>query len=199
MTPPEADSMIAQADWLNFIAQVVDSLAWPIVTAAGVWIMRGELAKLLSKISSVSIGNATATFDQTLDRAAETLASVTHEPSGVESERSPRLSNLIELAGIHPRAAVMDAWLDVESAARELISKRQLGSGKSPQRPFYNIQRILEKTDLLNSEEISGFRELRMARNRVAHETSFHITPDQAERFVRISDKLVDSIKSANK
>lgn len=61
--------------WLEFIASVVGSVAWPIAAVAIAVLFRKQIAALLNKIRTLTLGDAVVDFSEKLDKvetAAET-------------------------------------------------------------------------------------------------------------------------------
>jgi hypothetical protein len=55
-------------NWLDFIAAIVKSIAWPLVVAFGIFTFRRQLGKLLSSLSELSVSKEglKGKFDQRL-------------------------------------------------------------------------------------------------------------------------------------
>lgn len=101
---------------LQFVAAIVNSLAWPAVVMVAVIVLRPELADVFHRIQSLEWTGtkATATFSrlavyEKMVEAAARDAGATPDPAVAKSEMT-EFSVLEALASAAPRQAVIDAW-----------------------------------------------------------------------------------------
>ena len=182
--------------WLDFFANITASLAWPIVVLVIALKYRTHIVATLNNLKSVRFGGAEATFDRDLQQATEKAKALEPSSSEIEQANQDRTNELVKMSATSPSGAIIEAWKDVEQAAREMVESSGLPLNNLPSRPYYSLQVFLSKNALLPKAEIETFRELRMIRNRAAHPSEHDVTVDQARRYVLLADRLVDAIKT---
>ncbi len=182
---------------LDFFASIIDSLAWPIVILIIILIFRAHLISALKNLKSVKYGDAEATFERELAEATFTAQALETPEIETAKENTARINELIEMASTSPTGAIIEAWKDIEKAARDVVEKSGLPLASTPSRPYFNLQNFLSDHNLLPKAEIDTFRELRMIRNRAAHSNDFDISSDIARRYINLADRLIDAIKTS--
>jgi hypothetical protein len=159
-------------DWLTFISNVIDSLAWPSVVVVILFLLRKELPNIAKLIRKFKYGDLEVEFGESAKVVKEKSATALPEPSpnarlsgGSLQEQRDRLSFLSELA---PRSAILESWLQIESSAVDLIRKKGLDSFRSLPGPT-RLRDHLRNTGILNEEQLLVFEELRKLRNEAVH------------------------------
>ena len=115
-------------DWLQFIASIIDSLAWPGAILAAVILLRRPLSALLPLLRRLKYKDFEVEFDRKVRKLREeAVAALPPLPKTVPSQ-IPEETALIELVSVAPRAAVLESWLLVESAARRVLAAERLGT-----------------------------------------------------------------------
>lgn len=171
-------------DWKQLIASIVGDLAWPIVVLVIAFVLRRHIAGLLPNLKWLKYKDFEAAFGEQLTQAEkevpehELLASVS---VGDEAHRYHRLAEM------SPNAAVMEAWLPVETALTNVARHHgyEVTRGRSA---LYFIKNLGSK-DILSPPLISLLRDLRGLRNAAAHAIDEReISTDQALRFKELAD-----------
>lgn len=177
-------------DWLTFTAKLVDALAWPAVVFFVFLVLRKPLLGLLPQVRKFRFKEFEAEFDRGITeiqaRMADELPLEAAELPAPESIEI-RLGNL---ASIAPSAAVMEAWKQVEAAAKLLISSHGHSIDYQVSAPYSLIERTLGRGDLIEPKKVKIFRELRQLRNKVAHADQYEPTADQAVEYVHAAMAL---------
>jgi hypothetical protein len=166
---------------LDFIAALVKALAWPVAAIVIAMIFHRQISALLSRIRKGKIGPAEFEFEQEVQELAEqTSAQLQSQQVG-----SPTVS----LATTNPRAAILEAWLGVESAIHRLAYNRELPA-PSAQRSPLSIIRAVEKAGVLPGEDVALFNDLRVLRNRATHDAEFSPSPESVIKYVQLARGL---------
>ena len=175
-------------DWLTFIAKIIDSLAWPGVVCFGIWFFHEKIGSLLPRLRKFKHNNTELEFSEGVKGLEHEVDKPNELPARpVENEALERqYDNLFLLAQLSPRAAVMEAWLKVESAAARAavraypeLEKRQL---RGPAQPL----RLLEGK-VLSKHEAKQISELRRLRNLAAHDEDFDLDGHPVEAYIDIA------------
>ncbi|TKE95945.1 hypothetical protein [Vibrio kanaloae] len=114
----------------------------------------------------------------------------------MNNEAHERYDFLLKLADISPRSAVLEAFWEVEHASASTISKlsteQSAHGGKSP----LSMQKQLSEL-ALTKNEVKMFNQLRVLRNKAAHDRDFNLHGMPIEAYVDLSLSLANRISLA--
>jgi hypothetical protein len=177
-------------DLLTFIAEIVKASAWPVATFAIAILFRKQFRDLLARIRKGKVGSAEFEFEQEVRGLSEEAPEALLPPTPVAP---PTLS----LATTNPRAAILEAWLKLESAAHRLAYNNHLPSPSAP-RSLTSILRSLEKSGLLQFEDVALFNDLRVLRNQATHDADFSPSPESVIQYVQLAQALKERMDRAS-
>lgn len=178
------------------LVELVKALAWPIAAIWLGYIFRGEIRKLLSRMSHFRYKDIEAKFGEDLTKAeAEVaIAQAAHEPKLPPPETLSMLDQLRRIAEVSPRAAIMEAWVLVESAAAEA----GLVAGSTiPRTSPRMIMDYLARSGSLPESSLPLVERLRHLRNKAAHLPDFALSQEEAERYLELAVKSAEIIREA--
>ena len=181
--------------WREFIADVIDSLAWPAALVAVVYILRAELKGALRTLQSLKLKykDLEAEFRRTVDEA-QSLADEGQLPKVGEITGDIELVNLVELARISPRSAVIEGWLRVSHELRALGERHgvtQTGPG------LRSIARPLQDQGIVSDAVFELIENLGKLRNQAAHlEEKFQIEPEDASRYIELAERVAAVLRA---
>jgi hypothetical protein len=171
------------------IVALISAVVWPIAAIWIAYLFRGEVRGLASRVSHLKYKDMEATFERELKAAevkAEAIPSQT--PAALPSpDLMSRLEGLQRIADISPRAAIMEAWILIESAAG------QAGFAQGAARPRINPMLFVDwliKSGKLPAGSIELVEALRNLRNQAAHLPNFSINRDEADRYLKLAVKI---------
>jgi hypothetical protein len=183
-------------DWFQFTASVISSLAWPAVVLAVVILLRRPLAGLLPLLRRFKYKDLEVEFDREVRELRDEAAVALRPLSAAAPPKLPEQGSLLQLASVAPRAAVVEAWLLVESAARRAIEVR--GVGRETEQPVSGPQltRALMQTEALDNAARAVFDRLRMLRNQAGHSPHFAIGEESAREYAELALALVRRLEA---
>lgn len=164
---------------LEFLASIINSLAWPMLVGFCVYILRVPAGKLIARISKFKYGELEAEFREVLDDI-KPIESKVSERAQLEQRESISI-DLEELADVSPRAAVMEAWILVEKATAEFCEAHDL----PPRISYQGLFRASKEKNLDIEHLQTAYQEMRLLRNKAAHASDFDIKPGTARDYVR--------------
>jgi hypothetical protein len=183
-----------------FIVAIVQTLTWPVTIVIIVYLLRDRLRDALSRLAEVSFPGGSVKFGEKLEElkatSNEVIASQRAEiplapdiplTNGESSDRR-------KIAVTFPEAAVVDAYRDVESAVRDAARSVDI---------FVDRENIMSVVGKLNGREVIGsdlliyFRELRELRNQAAHSSASKITSQQAIDYIDQCNVFTSALTSA--
>lgn len=180
-------------DLLTFIAKLVESLAWPAVVIAIVFIVRERLPELVTALRrlkykdlELEFETSTAAIEKKSEEAIPTATKVIEIAGATEEDVRSRLA---QIADISPRSAILEAWLLVERAAVDVIQKRGISDLKSMPGPM-RLRDHLRKGGLLTEPLMGLFEELRYLRNEAVHVSDAQFTLQAVANYIRVAIKM---------
>lgn len=150
-------------DWMQFVAALTSSLAWPLAVAVLGLAFRGALIELLDKIRTLKYGEWQIDLEQQLRKVEAGLAE-----SPVATASEPPSEEAVELATISPDLVMLQAWSGVERALDSLMLRLEWKLAPQNNRPIIKMQ-LLRERRLIDELTYSTFVRLMKIRNQVAH------------------------------
>lgn len=169
-------------DAATFTVQMVRTLAWPAVVGFVFWNVRGHVGSLIANIRQLRWKEAEVTFGKELDRVEDEL------PPPVEAIGRLEVQELAAEAQLPPAYIVQQAWLRVERALNEPLTKKGIKTGP--------VAHLISRPDLpLTSAERKTLEELRVLRNRAVHDVEPDISVTDALRYRALAETLARRIE----
>ena len=182
---------------MEYIVKIIDSVVWPIAAIWIAYIFRGELRALLGRMSQFKYKDVEAKFDKQLNKAEITASNLKKELP-VDWEKATTRGVLTQyeqfkrIAEASPRAAILEAWLDVEVAVFAAAEKAGLAS--SPNSPTLLAEHLISLKHI-PEEILSVFHSLRKLRNQATHMPDFTLTEEEAERYLELALKVANTFR----
>ena len=174
-------------DWLTFITKIVEALSWPGAFLAVLLVIRKELPAIARSLRKLKFKDMELEFGE----AAKAVASEAKDavPPGKpnvqlagqpQEEMALKLASIAELA---PRAAILEAWLQVEAAAVDVVRKRTSTSLNSMPGPM-RLRDGLVRAEVLNTKQVAVFENLRTLRNEAVHFPDAQFTKESVASYI---------------
>jgi len=175
----------------------VKALAWPGAVVTALLVVRRPLLRLIPTIRHFKYGSLELDFERGLEEAeqkaeAAQLPPPTPSPAALAGGLDPRLLAPQVVARAYPRAAVLEAWLLVEDALQRAALQRGLGSIRNFTRK--QLEHLVQQ-GVLPEEAVGLVEQLRRLRNEAAHAVDFAPTPEQAQHYTELAERLVKLVE----
>ncbi len=184
-------------DGYTFAAEFAKALAWPLAAVMIVVLLRHDIRKLLPFLRKAKYGELEVEFGERLEKASENACAIlpppTPRPALAAAESTiaePGTDRLLALTNDAPAAAILQAWLEVEHAARTVAAQ---STNVSEHLPPAQLKRYLIQREM-DPAVIAVFDSLRSLRNQAAHGRGLEITPGEAAEYVMLSRRFVDKL-----
>lgn len=189
-------------DWLQFISGLVSNLAWPAVALTFLFMFKAELAKIVQRIAHLKFKDLELDFDKVKQQAEGLHLEVAQEPAVIESPVFTSLEDqIMDAVERAPSAAILLAWSGLETAIAATVARLAI-SPESPsyRSPIHNIE-ILSRNGRLSKKHEKLLLEMRMLRNKVAHEqdSMLSISQDQALNYASTAIDLIKHFEGYNR
>ncbi len=182
-------------DWKTFIVEVIKATAWPIVFIIVAFQLKDRISELLPRIKKLKHKDTELEFAEGVSKLVreQEAEGIKHDEKLPTDEANEKYGFLIKLADISPRSAVLEAFREIEHASAQTISKMPVESSAHGGRLPINMQRQLAETSL-SKGEVRMFNQLRMLRNKAAHDRDFNLHGMPVEAYVELSLNLANRI-----
>ena len=177
-------------DTLEFIAALVEDLVWPLTLVLCIFVFRGPISSLLPFVQRLRYKDFVVEFSQKLDQVETQAAAIAGKGAEVGVP-----DDMLELAQTHPRAAVIDSWLEIEKAIREVAASREMDVDLPRRRSIFEVERELARSGVLNQTIVSLVRDLRSTRNEVVHRLDVPLTPEMARHYASAASRVVVTLE----
>ena len=184
-------------DGLQLLASIIDSLAWPVTIGVAAYLLRKPLLGLLPNLRRFKYKELEIQFGEQLEKLEQELG---QEPPPKQIAPPTDRQLIVDerfdaLAAISPSAAVLEAWIDIESGLQELARQKFIGEGRI--RPMTFITRELKSRGIISPRLVTLLNDLRVLRNQAAHPMAEReISLMEARRYKEIVDQVRDELHS---
>jgi uncharacterized protein YutE (UPF0331/DUF86 family) len=176
---------------MEHFVEIIKAIAWPIAIVWLGYVFRSEVRQLLGRISSLKYKDMEANFDKQLAKAESEAKSITLNKKS--NENLSQTEQLLRIADVSPRAAIVEAWTLIEMAA----SKKGLKAGVAlPRTSPKMIVDYLQMSGDLPQNSIKLIEQLRKLRNQAVHMPDFAINQSEAERYLELAAKIAAVISA---
>jgi uncharacterized protein YutE (UPF0331/DUF86 family) len=167
-------------DTLTFISNIVESLAWPSALAAITIVLRKPLFDLIPLLRKLKYKELELEFSETLSHTKEL-----QKNSGAEEpELEKKISRLIQLIEIAPRAAIVESWIDLERSIIKLAIRHGVSEEHATSKNSCALGKVLKSSNVISEKQYELFSTLRSLRNNAVHLDYFDISEMTAKEYV---------------
>jgi hypothetical protein len=184
-------------DGFTFTTELVKALAWPLSVIVLVFLLRKPIVELVPLMKKLKFKELEMEFSQEV----KALKSEAIESScfGTPTVNQSKLVNSIalDLIPFSTRAAIIEAWVEVEVAATEVASSFWGQSSSETMRSYPKLGEYLHQCKVIDDKQLSTFQRLRKLRNKAAHAEELSLSEEDARSFIVLADMLAKHIKGA--
>ncbi|MCH7499022.1 MAG: hypothetical protein IH886_03295 [Nitrospinae bacterium] len=179
---------------MEYIIAIIDSVAWPVAVVWLGYLFRQEIRGLFDRVSHLKYKDLEAKFEKQLVEAEEEAKSLPAEVRPPEHEEpvypvpyNDKYEQLLRISEESPRAALLEAWIEVESALFEAAERADI---KAMMRHPNHVLNRLIKDGHVAKTVYPLFDSLRKMRNEAAHLNNFVPKLDLVKRYLELSIEL---------
>jgi len=181
-------------DALSAVVELVKALAWPVSVFAIILLLRKAIQGLIASIHEgrVKYKDLEFTFKRDLQQVRRSLP---QQPvPALPALEEPNITELMGLAQMSPRAAVIEAWTRLEAAAAEFAQRHAPPDVPKQRRPLMFLD-VLRQHDAIPPAVKTAFQKLRDIRNRTVHTPDFQPSVDDAEEYVLLTFAVIEDLR----
>jgi hypothetical protein len=184
-------------DWKTFIAQIITSLAWPLVVVFLIYQLKDRLAELLPRLRKLKHKDTELEFSEKLNELA--VESDAIKEGNTVADKRPEINEqfnfLMKLSDISPRSAVLESYRVLETASAKAVTKAY--PELEPKKIFnpMQVQKMLQGK-VASENQMHQFSKLRKLRNQAAHMEDFELKNMPIEAYIDIALTLANSLEN---
>lgn len=182
-------------DKLTFITELAKAMAWPIVVISIIILLRGSIVELIPLLRKLKYKELELEFSK---EVAELKAEVGISIKGDDEKATlvnSNITKILSLVSFSTRAAIMEAWIELESASIFAASSFWGGEGKESFRNYARLGEYLFQCKVINDKQLLTFNKLRQLRNKAAHASELELSENDAKSYILLAAELVRQIK----
>ncbi|MFH4576554.1 hypothetical protein WMQ62_23385 [Vibrio diabolicus] len=173
-------------DKYTFISEMTKALAWPATLIVVLLLLRKPLVSLIPFMRKLKFKELEMEFSEQV-QALKSEAEI----DGTAEIDTPAISIL----PFSTRAAVLEAWIELENVAASLAASFWSSSNTSPFKNYPKLGHYLHQCGVLSDTQLKSFDELRKLRNQLVHTQEVELTEDDAKAYILVATNLVNQIK----
>ncbi|MCW8929640.1 MAG: hypothetical protein OQL19_05305 [Gammaproteobacteria bacterium] len=184
-------------DALTFISELIKAVAWPATAIILVVQLRKPIVELIPLLRRLKYKELEFEFAQEVSELKAEVEAIAKEKGEEIPSIATTSSNLLNLITFSTRAAIMEAWLEVESVSVTVASSFW---GQSPNETFKNMPKLGEyllQCKVIDEKQLSVFNKLRQLRNKAAHAQELDLSENDARSYVQLASDLAKHIREA--
>lgn len=179
----------------QFIASIVDSIAWPATVLIALYFFKGHIFEILPFIRKIKIKD----FELDLKEAKQSINKGLEPKELAATKEDDKFSQLYLLAELSPRSAILESWLLLESVATNLAVKE---TNKQPGSLLAVLPRCiggyLARKGLISKKDLEFFDRLKELRNKAAHLSDMKISFQDASDYIDMARTLASKLEIIN-
>ncbi len=182
-------------DWLTFIAEMTKAVSWPVAIVIAVWIFRGPLLKLLRELKRLKLKDVVEVeFEKEVQKAKAELPEIKRLTASSKyiSDDDDYESRLLSLLETSPKAAVLEAWLQVEREAHGLLKRQNVSL--PPNLSPIRLLELLLKHRLIDKKGQNLFNTIRKLKKRAVPE--YEISENAALDYLAMASEMIKLLRS---
>ena len=165
-------------DWKNFIVEITNNLAWPLVTIVIVLLFKESLINLTKRISKIETSSGKIEL-------YNEFVKINEELKDIELNDKSWINEMEKIAEINPRAAIIEAWTTIELSC----IKKGFTTGNVIQR--FNPKALEDYLKNIDESVSNKIKDLRNLRNKLVHEHQSDFDFINAKKYIELSDKII--------
>ncbi len=180
---------------LEFIAKIIESIAWPISIILLMLILKNPIRKLIPLLSKLKYKDIEMQFGRDISRLSE---KVNYELSEVPNrpETDDLRDRVLKLIQVSPKSAIIEVWRSMESCIIEKSTKNNLDLDRNLLRKPIKLAETLLRKYLINESQFVIIEDMRKLRNEVVHYDKKEITAENAIEYLESGIKLISSMNN---
>ena len=181
-------------DILTFIVELLKASSWPLVALLVLIFLRKELSQIIPRIQKVKWKDAEIEIAE-IKLESKRYLETTEEIKLIEPEKEDLETRLNRLSEISQRAAILEAWRELENIAIKAINFKTRQAQPWNYKRSGEIEEMLIKSEILNPDARKLYSSLRRIRNNAAHANDFQMNEKAVIQYIELIMDWIRKIK----
>ena len=176
-------------NWKEFIIDLMQILSWPFTVIFVLFFLRKHMDFLVQALRNFKYKDLELQFETSVNEIKEQLHS--------DDTKDFKDRDIYQqLAGVSPRAVILEAWLRLEKEAVDKLKSEKGKIHSADLKSPLKLMTILIDNGLLTSNEAEQFDEIRNLRNIVTHVAKLRLGSENALSYAHIAADLAEAIRT---
>ncbi len=184
-------------DALTFLSEIIRSVAWPVTVVVLVVFLRKPLVELIPLLRRLKYKELELDFSKEVSELKAEAESISRKHPEEQSRISPHSSRILNLVSFSTRASIMEAWLEVESAAIAVASSFWNQAPSEVMKNYPMLGEYLFQCEVINEKQLDIFNSLRKLRNKAVHTEELELSEKDAKSYVQLALDLAEYIRNS--
>lgn len=184
---------------LQFISSIIESIAWPAAIVILLLAFKKYIVQLFPSISSLKYKDLEVQFSEKVKELVNiSKDDIQKLPDTCDDFNISRENQLFGLLEISPRAAIIESWLLVETAASKALQKKNPDmSKKTSMIAPARLGKYLQDYKLLTDIQFTIYDNLREMRNSAVHIGDAQFNKNDVTKYINLAIMLANQIENA--
>jgi hypothetical protein len=182
-------------DGFTFTSEIVKALAWPSAVIVLAFLLRKPIFELVPLMKKLKYKELELEFSQEVQALKSEVGNALPEKEMQAPIKAPA-SKALDLVSYSTRAAIIEAWIEIEAAAIEVASSFWNQGSSDVFRNDSKLGDYLHQCKVLDDKQLVIYKKLRELRNKSAHAEEFSLSENDARAYAEMAIDLTRHIKS---
>lgn len=191
-------------NWLQFVASVAGSLAWPVTVIAVVVLLRTQLRRVLLTLTRLRYKDLEVDFGRELKEVERKARAIDVTPTGPPPQPATAPKNAAQilaeaerLAQDFPEPAVALAWSAVEDELMGAVMRLAISPDYPPLNSALQNARLLTEQGAIDQSTLDILNRMRNLRNMAVHGGAglTGVSTDEAREFIALARGIVEKLR----
>lgn len=191
-------------DWLQFLASLAGSLAWPATVVVAVVVLRNQLRRVLLTLTRLRYKDLELDFGRELKEVEKKARAIDVKPAGpppraiaAAKDSAQILAEAERLAEDFPEPAVALAWAAVEEELMSAVMRLAISPDYPPHNSALRNARLLLDQRAIDENTLDILNRMRNLRNVAVHGGAgpTGVSPDEAREFIALARGVVEKLR----
>ncbi len=187
-------------EWMDFVAALVDSLAWPVAVVVLLVVFKPVVLQLVTggvrRWKAGPSGLEVEYWERETNEIKETIVQqLPAEPEDRFLTGGGLLTEeLTDLAHVSPSAVVVEAFSRIEVELRQILTSNEISIDHKSTR---QLALLANQQDLITSESVTAVEGLAALRNLAAHgRANERLDQDRAIEYLHLADAVLYALRN---
>lgn len=192
----------------EFILELIKVFIWPVFITIIILLLRKQLIKLLSQLKSFKYKDAEFNFEKEIQAVKSQVKAFTAQEINTDKtieeyidKENKKLKRLIELAGLSPRGAILETWIELEENILDAGERNITGCTAAPSKidkksTHIKIMNDFNDRGYISNHYLEFYHGLRRIRNEAVHVQDKKLSYQVCIDFINMAFELKRNLKN---